>query len=226
MPRRFKKRTYKRKQTLTKKVDMLSKYIRRTAPEIKWSQTRAAATAFTGWSGFIVSPLSNITLGSSDFDNRIGDSIRLRNIKFGMQLDPNSSVTTTNFRVIVCQFKNNPDAVIGIASQINLILHSASVGTINAVNAPYDKDNRDSYRVLKDFIVRCDPVPGPGNSASMGSANKLVQFNIPFKASNNVVDYIAGGSTISKNELFIIVLSQLGVTNYVSYDIVSYYTDS
>jgi len=212
---KWKQRNRARKQTLTKKVAKLAKMVRLAKPEVKWSITQATSTAFTGTSGLIFSPLTSIAQATTDYNGRIGDEITLKSMRVGMQFANNNATNSIIGRVVVFCHKSNPDGVVGIASQINLFLHSASIVAGVAPYAPYDHDNASSYKVLKDFTFTVDPIAGAGSSASMANVFKKIYFRVPVKGMK--IGYSVAGTTVTKNEIFVLVLTDSGGSQNVAY---------
>lgn len=221
-------RVYRRRKTrkggLAKKVAKLAKMVRVQRPESKWSTYNATSTAFTGTSGIIISPLTGIAQGTADFNARIGDQITLKNMRVGMQVANNNATNSIIVRCVVFAHKSNPDGVIGIASQLNLFLHSASILAGIAPYASYDHDNRSAYHVYKDFVFTIDPVPGAGSSASMANVFKKVHFKIPLKGIR--AEYSTATTTLTKNEIFVLLLTDSGGSQNVAYTIETNYTDA
>lgn len=230
MPRRtYRKfrRTYKRKfkKSLATKVAKLTKAVKLIKPEVKTYENRNTSGTFT-WAGDIGTPLTGIAQGYSD-GTRVGDSLNLRNMRLHMYLKLSSGTNDPCLaRVIVFQLKNNPDGIVTVGSTINLLLDSTNTSTVTAPLAPLDVNNANSYRVLYDKTHTLHVGVGAGTSASAGAYIKHLPLNIKFPYAGRKVEFSPGTGTITKNETYIMVISNTSTAASWVYNSMTYYTDA
>lgn len=219
------KRSKRMRETLSKRVAKIQKQLVLRKPEVKTYQNRNTAGTFT-YSGDIATPLTGIAQGYSD-GTRVGDQLRLRNMRLKMLITlPFGTNAPTLNRVIVFQLKNNPDSVITVGSTINLLLDSTGVGTLTAPLSPYDANNRNAYRILYDKVFPLQVPAGAGTSASCSAALKYLDLNIKFPKGGQVVEYSPATGAITKNETYIMVISNTSSSQSWVFDSMTYYTDS
>lgn len=214
-----------RSGTLVAKVNALERKMKGFKPETKWAIATATQATFN-YAGSISQPLTGISQGTADFNNRIGDSLQLKGIRLDMIFQMQGTAAGQVNRVIVFQYKDNPDGAIGVASYINLLLQSSELSTARAPLAPYDHDNRASFRVLYDKTFAMNYASAPGTSASNNTqmVHKRIHLKLP-KAARDV-HYFNAGTSITKNELCILVLSDQSTNQYYTYNCAMYYTDA
>lgn len=222
----FKKRVYRKrttkKPTLARQVAVIKRTLRTVKPEVKYYRTYG--TQYLYQAGTLITPLKNITQGLSDYGNRVGDKIMLKNFKFRSLVELATAIPYANVRYILFQFKSNPDNVTSTASTIiNFIAESATNNTTYFPFCFMDWDNKSAFRILKDTgpIVINNPNVGAGAYA------REINVNVSFKGPSKAVEYFGGGTSIAKNELFLLCIS-----NYASasinqlYDYQLSYTDN
>lgn len=192
--------------------------VKSVKPEKKWYEIGANGVAYNS-SGNIVSMNQGITQGSTDFGTRIGDKIFMTSLNDRLMISSSAASSPVVYRIIYVSMKNNPDATISMASQINLILHSTPIAAGRGNLAPYDKDNRSSYVVHYDKVFTLNPQTG--NAGTYLSVNRHHKINLKLK---QICTYAAGGTYPTKNELFRIIISDTAGA-YV-YNTVLNYTDS
>lgn len=214
-----------RKKTLAKKVAFLAKIVRGNKPEIKWSEATANGASFN-YNGSISQPLTGISQGYTDYNQRVGDSLTVKSMKIQMYFTMSGTTTGQINRVIVFQIKHNPDGAIGVASYINLVLHSTDVGTSFAPLALYDHDNRDSYRILHDSSFVMNYSSSPGTSASNNTQFHRKFINVKIPAVGRTIEYYNAGTTITKNEICILVISNSSTNQNYSYTCQTLYGDN
>lgn len=221
--KRFRRRHYKK--SLAQKVYALAKTVKKTRPELKWAEATATQATFN-YAGSISQPLTTISQGTADFGNRVGDTISLQSIRLDFIFQHQSTAFGQVNRIIVFQYKSNPDGAIGVASYINLLLHSADLSTARAPLAPYDHDNRSDFRVLYDKVMAINYSSSPGTSASNNTqmTHKRIHIKLPMAARK--VQYFNAGTSLTKNELCILVLSDQSTNQYYTYTCTMYYTDA
>lgn len=160
----------------------------------------------------------NIAQGGADINNRSGDRIFLKSIKFRFltQMVPNQA-TANNvvmFRFLLVQFKEavNTTAAIGSALKaiINptLFLTPGEDGTNPDPLSMYNHDRRKQYAFL------CDKVwtqVANGNAAGVALNNSMIrQMNIvvPMRKVLKQIEYINGSTTNAINHIVGLVITQ------------------
>lgn len=214
--RRF--RRGRKGKSLIAKVNKLAKAVKINKPELKWYWNGGNGTSVTT-SGSLTSLNAGITNGSDDYGQRDGDRIFMKGLRDRVLISTNGAATPVVFRVIHFFYKYNPDTVVGAASIINLVLHSASILASRGTMAPYDHDNRGNVKVISDKLYTLNPQVG--NAGTYLSCNKMLTFNLKLNA---WAQYSADSSTLTKNELFRIVITD--ATAAYSQDWALYYTDA
>lgn len=209
---RFRKRTYRKarktRKSLAKKVANLTKMVVAQKPEIKLY--RAYAAPFIYQSGSLIRPCLNIVQGDSDVGERVGDEINLKSFNFRSYVEVNSAIAFASVRFVLFQYKHNPDAVVSTDSTIiNLLMDSALHNTTYFPTAFYDWDNRSAFRILKDTGPIIINHQGPASTATA----KEININYTFKNSNRKVQFVQAGATVSKNELILLVISNVASSN-------------
>lgn len=220
-----KRRVKRLKKTLAKKVAKLAKAVRLQKPELKYSDTVATAQQwnYTPTSSYVFDPLAAITVGTSDVGNRIGDTIFLKSIKMRGTIYLGTASPFVG-RFVLILIKSNMESLLTTTNVGNLIMESAYSSTTNAVNAPYDNDNRFGYKVLVDKKIIINP------SANLNGVNtSMVQarnFYIS-KRINKEVEFWQGSSTVTKNWIVGFFLTDAAATasNVLSYTSRLRYTD-
>lgn len=207
--------------TLNKKVDKLAKVVNAQKPETKIFRSLGAPYIYQ--SGSLIRPLTTNTQGVTDVNNRIGDKIRLVNFNMRFYVEIPTTVAFGNVRFILFQYKHNPDAVVSTDSTIiNLLMDSSTNNTTYFPQAYYDKDNRSSFRVLKDTGA----VMINHSDTSTATARNFV-INYSFKPSNAIVEFVQNGSTVSKNELMLLCISNFASSSVqIVYQYQLSYTDA
>lgn len=217
----FKRRRFHRKKTtLAKKVAKLSKLVKISKPEIKHFDLSATVGPLTNNPTIYVSPLSNIVQGSGDFQNRIGDKINVKSLRFRTCLSlAAGAVGGQRVRVLAFLFRRNPDAITTTFSTvINLYLSSTTMNTTLAPMAWIDWDNKGSFKTLMDKSVILNNV-----DATIARKYKM-DFNVPLKGTK--VDYVNNGSTMSKNEIYVCWISENDTGVDLQYQYRVEYTDA
>lgn len=215
-----KKSVAKKVKTLTRRIKNLPK------AEVKEYQNRITGNAFT-YAGDIGTPLTGIAQGYTGDGTRVGDELTLRNMRLKILItNPSGTNAPTLNRVIVFQLKNNPDSIVTVGSTINLILDSTGVGTVTAPMSPFDINNRNAYRVLYDKTFVINQMSGPGTSASNSAQIKYLNCNIKFPQGAKKVEYSVGTGNITRNETYIMVISNTSSSQTWAFDATTYYYDN
>lgn len=220
----FRKR-HGKKPTLKKKVAKLFKLVKIQKPETKWTVINSVSST-TSYAGTTISMVDALTQGDSDFGQRNGDTIRISGLRSRIQLQTGSTTIPTLYRVIWYTFKHDPDGATSSASILNLLLHSTHMSTINAPLTPYDHDNRSSFVVHSDRLYQFNPMTGSSTGGTNCSVAKTLASSIKIPESCKKVQYFAGGSTTTKNELFCSIISDTSYTIPIAYNFTLYYTDA
>lgn len=228
MPR---KRGYRKKAVATKAVDVrqdrqITRIVRKlnaTKPETKWAEY--SATLAPDYNGSLVSFNVGLTQGTGDFGNRVGDSLTMKGLRLRLNAYWNAAATTV-YRIIVFQYLEDPDGATSSASITNLLLHSTQVGTNLAPFAPYDHDNRTSFKVWHDKVYSHSPLTLTSTNTNPGQARPH-EIDIRFKEGSKFakVKYYAAGTTTTHNELFMLIISDSATALSVPYVGHLYYID-
>lgn len=195
-------------------------------PEVKYTDFAAIGQQFNydALGAYIISPLTLINQGTGDANARVGDEIRLLSqvAKFTLRCALFDSIV---YRLVCFQYLSNPDATIPKNSIGNLFFESAYMGTVNAVNAPMDYDNRKSFHKVYDKSFTLNP--GTGISTGGVIVTREVHVNLT-KHLNKIIQYQGGSNNITKNELFWVFLSDhvANGSSSCSYVIRTYFLDA
>ena len=208
-----------------KQIAKIFKKLARIEPETKWAEyTNTSATAT--YSGTLVSFNTGLSQGTGDFGYRIGDSLTMKSLRLRIQPQTYNYNVSVNYRIILFQLLNDPDGALSNASIPNLLLHDAQVGTVLAPSAPYDHDNRKSFKILYDKNFKFNPQTLTTANVNPGET-RLHKINISFKKSRTAkVQYFAAGTTTTQNELFMLVITDSSATLAIPYVAHLYYTDA
>lgn len=200
------RRFYKSTQgvtTLAKKVNRIQRIVNRDKPEKKHYEIGAIGGVMNNDPQFVLFPTRQITTGTSDFGSRIGDKITQVNYNFRGDL-LFTGVSGVRVRLIAFIYKHNPDQAISTWSTIiNLYLTSSVMNGVTAPLAYKDWDNNSSFATLYDKYHILNPVDSTGTAV----VRKKVDFNVKIPKAYQEVNYINGGQTPTKNELFICAIS-------------------
>lgn len=225
----FKKTALKRRNRFKKstaaKVRTLAKVVRTIMPEVKYSDMFSVSQYFqnTPTSAYVIQPLSNITQGDSDVNNRIGDTIHLKYMRIKGSFINNDTIPL-NCRIIVVKVKQNIESLLTGASVGNAIMESAYSTTVNAVEAPYDNDNSGGIVKLADRRYVINPSVSAGNAATVWPQVRPFSMNIKLNCKS---EFLQGGTTSTKNGIFIFFISSgYSAYQYCTYVIRTTYLDS
>jgi len=225
MPRRFTKRTRKQKNTTKAAVSKLAKVVRRIMPEIKYSDTFSTAQQFnySPTTNYTVQPLTGITQGDADVNERVGDTIFCKYMKIRGTLY-NYHSEPFNCRIVICKIKQNIETVLTAASVGNALMESAYSTTVNAVEAPFDNDNSYGFNVLYDRRYCVNPMASNGSTGAVWGQARPFTINLPLNFKSEF--FQAGtGSTHNGIAIFFISAAAANVYQYASYTIRTTYTD-
>lgn len=220
-----KRRIFKKKpKTLSQKVNRLTRIVKRNVPEVKYTDASDVGQQFyyDFLTSYLVSPLSNISQGTADVNQRIGDKIRVLSqvCKFTLR---NQLFAPMNVRLVCFQLLNNPDGTITKASVGNLYIASSYMGGYNAINAPQDYDNRKAFKKLYDKTFCLNPATGTSGAPIQYTKEVHVNLN-----KIGAIQYVGAGTAISKGEIFWAFITDTtnSASQICSYVIRTFYTDS
>lgn len=200
---------------LAKKVNQLYRSI-----ETKYWEISGIGALPTNDPSLAVRPYGTVTVGTSDFGTRVGDKLTCKQVRFNTTWELNATAAGRACRIIAFVYKNNPDAIVTPTATIwNLCMESTQANSLNVVNSFRDHDNLKSFAVLKDFSFDLNPT-----DSAVGTT-KHVDFvvNIPPKYQN--VQYVSGGTTITRNELLVFFVQDADTQVSVNYVCRFNYTD-
>jgi len=204
------RRTTTRRPTLGRRVMRLTRTVRNLPrPERKHMDT--FGTTFNILNNFTpgtsIFPCREISPGDSDFGERIGDKITLKSYDLNFYLVNLAGTVWDVVRVIICQFKYNPDAATSNTSFVNMVLNSTTDnGAFNPLGL-YDWDNSGTFRILADKSYNIAPVVAIGATPASAELGKKHRIRVKFPKIAQEVRYFGSGVIPSKNELFVIVTS-------------------
>lgn len=212
-PRRYaQKKRYRTLNTrvLTKKVAKLSKAVRQAKPEVKYSYLELAGQQFnySPTSSYVADPFSAITYGTGDKNSRIGDTIFVKSLKIKGTIYT-SSASQTMLRIMAILVPKNLEGLVTTTNVGNMILDSDFSVTGNIVNAPLDNDNRFGVKILADRRININPI-SVGNAATAMQQCRPISVNLKL---DKEVEYFHGGTTITKNQLFILFMSDIAASS-------------
>lgn len=226
--RKFKKalKRYNQKKRIQGKINTIMKRLTAMKPEVKWAEYQdAAATA--DYNGKIVTFSTALAQGLGDFNARIGDQITMKGLRLRLTPNTYSYNFAVAYRIVIFQLLKDPDGAISQVSIPNLLMHSTQMGTVFAPVAPYDHDNRSSFKVWYDKSFTFAPQTLTSTNVNPGQT-RIHKINIKFPEGSKFskVTYYNAGTTTTKNELFMLVLTDSSATVSFPYLAHLYYTDS
>lgn len=196
MPRRSKKNVSKR----------LSRLERVTRPEVKWSYKESGAFDTIGSTiGTLLNP-QQLTGGSAR-NQRIGDKVKSRNIRFQgiIKMPANASNSTCAVRI--------------------LVLRSKFTGpTTSHMPTWYGSVDEDKFFVIKDILTQVSIGAVGTDNYFKGSTLKNIKFNLPTGYRKLQYDG-TGAQTPSNNEYIIYMLAE-NTSAEVAYNYKHYYIDN
>lgn len=205
------RKTYRKKTrpTLAKKVAKIARVVKAQKPEVKYVESTGTGKLITNDYDSTLQPCQNIAIGSTDYGTRIGDKIRIQSLNYKFQIHLASGAPSRPCRIIVFQYKNNPDAVLTTPVTItNLLMESAYANSTRAVLATYDWDNKSSFRVLYDKTRMLETQPLNTNTGAQVN-EYLWSVYVPLKNVNREVSYYQGTSFPTKNEIFVLMITDI-----------------
>lgn len=169
-----------------------------------------------------IRPYPNITQGLTDYGSRIGDKITVKYVRFKSQWELGAGYTGRAGRIVAVIYKENPDALGGsTVNQVwNFVMDSAYANSVNVVNSGKDYDNRGNFTIVYDQKRSFNP--------DVATLSKTFQWdvNIKIPLRHQQVQYIGGGTTVVKNELFIFLLQDTDTGLSINYVSEFYYSDT
>jgi len=223
MPKKYyRRKKTAHKPTLVRQVAAIKKLVAIRAPEKKYYDVASTANVVDNLPSINITPYRNITQGTGDFANRIGDQIRVTGpLRLKTTWTLAAAANATRVRMFAFIFKRNPDAVTSTWSTVvNLYLSSAYMNTTSAVMADRDHDNAGSFVTLYDQVRVLNVHQSTVN-------NKILwDVNIKVPSTYSKVGYVNAGTTVSQNELFIGFLQENDGAVTVDYHYRFYYVDA
>lgn len=225
--RTFKKRHFKRRPTLKRKVARIARVLRHNAPELKYDTYGVTGQQFNNspTTSYTTDITSQVSQGLGDSGARIGDRIFLKRLMFRMKIT-STVADIVHFRLVVARFKQNISGSVSLASLGNAIMDQTYSGTENAVNAPYNYDNKKTNKILYDKVWSLAPTAGdPTVSGVAFPTGKHMNINIPC---NFPVEYFNGGTTAATNQVVMFFISNRAAASTFWTDLTlrMYYTDA
>lgn len=214
-----KRRSFKsRKPTVKKLAKKVNRLYR--AIEHKYHEISGIGALPTNDPTLAIRPYGTIFQGDSDVSERIGDVITVKQVRFQMSWELLTGFSGRKFRVVAMVYKNNPDAITTATSTIwNLCMESAQANSVNAVNCFRDHDNMKSFAVIKDFSFTINPTD------TLAGTTKNVNFVVNIPQRYQQIQYVANGTTISRNELLVYLVAETDGVSSINYVCRFNYTD-
>jgi hypothetical protein len=208
--RRFRRRRTTTRVPLRRRVARLTRQVRNfPRPELKHVDT--FGTQLTLLNNYTpagcIFPCRNITVGDSDFAERIGDKIRLKSYTLNFNLTLLNGVAWDTVRITVLQFKHNPDAATTPTSFVNMYYNSTTDNSAYNPLALIDWDNNGSFRRLFDRSYNIQAQVAVGSTPAALSQGHTHRIKIKFPKVAEQVQYFGSGSAPSRNELFVLITS-------------------
>jgi len=210
------KRALKKRISLNVKVDKLAKYVHKNAPEVKYIELNTFGT-YSMTSTGLSSRLTNMpSQAVADNGGRIGDSINVRYIECTGYLKGIEATLATATRIPNCIAR----VIFGIFKQPSAqgvpLISGATTSVLDttaatAVFAPYNKDFRSNWTLLKDYKCQLsnfygtDSIVGP----HIGNREHIKLFKHRF-AINKVMKFASNtGADTSVNTMlpFVLIMS-------------------
>lgn len=207
---------------LSKKVSKLTRMVKAQKPETKYYDVAVTGTLVDNNPTQFVAPYRQLTVGTADFAQRIGDTIRVNNLKFRSTWTLNAGYPY-RVRMFAFIYKRNPDSVNSSWSTIvNLYLSSAYMNSTSANLSERDWDNRASFVTIYDKFRIMNPT-----DTNVSAAKKMIwDVNLVIPKKYKTVQYVNGSTSVSQNELFIGFIQESDANVYVDYHYRYTYTDA
>jgi len=163
--------------------------------EIKYMQSQVRqgsldTTSYADWSGYIQQ--INLIPQGDDIGQRIGDQIRMQNIRLNFSI-VNASANFARVRLILFTFRQERNGAPVLVSDI-----LAETGNTQAVISSYNLRNQGSYNILYDRIFTVSSsngtLPISGTAGAVGGA-PCINGSIRKRLKNLVVQYTGGALT-------------------------------
>lgn len=211
MARRRRNRGKKKVAKLSKPMKRAVKQIvkRTVQPELKYTDTAIGATTISDLGTIIA--ITEPTLGTNDFNQRIGDKITLKGFQLKGYVRSNSASASPvqEFRFLI--FRWNAD------SSVDFPTFSKLFASANNPRSLYEHDMRDKFTVLHDDYVLLTP--------NANSAFQMKKFEIFKKLNSNLM--FVGSGTSGKGKLYLAMISFNPVSGPVmQYETRTWYTDA
>lgn len=162
-------------------------------------------------------PLRNITVGDSDYAERIGDKINLTSYQLNMNLQLTQGVAYDIVRIVVLQFKYNPDTATSNTSFVNMYFNSATDNSVYNPLALVDWDNSGSFRKLYDKTVTVRPNVSVTATPTPAAAGTRHSIRLKFPKVAKSVQYFNSGNIPCRNELFVLIASRSDTSTTMEY---------
>ncbi len=199
MPRR-----YHRKNTLSKRINRLESKVR---PEVKYSDRSSSAFDTVGSiNGTLIQP--QVLAQGVSRNNRVGDKVKSRNIRFQAIIKMPSVPT-------------NPTCAVRI-----LILRSKfSNPVVGDMPSWFGTVDQDKFFVIKDVLTQVSWLGvGDNQPNATGSTLKKYKFNIP--TGLRKLQYDGSGAMSPLNNEYVIFMLAENQSAEVAYNFQNYYLDN
>lgn len=195
---RRRRKTYRKKSTLKKRVAKLERNL--SSEEKKFDDTSGSVTFSS--SGATIA-IGNVAQGT-DVTQRIGNKIKYTGMQFRMRAYANTSSTAETLRMII--FKDNQDD--GSVPLITDLLEN------NQVESPYKQSNMGRFHIIADRVLSLKDSQQATNVVFNRKLNSICRYN-----GTTVNDLIKGGI------YFAYIGTQAVNVSDMSYYIRLYFTD-
>lgn len=162
-------------KAITKLDRKVKKLVRTSKVDLHYLDT---AQTLTPGTTAALGYLTAIPQGNTEND-RDGDAVSLKHLRVSMTLVPNTAAASDSFRIIFFRYRGDRG---GAAPSVTNILQTSS-----NIDAPYNRDYRNSYKILYDRKIDCSDQNG-------------VKHLIINKSLNNVACTFTGPLSTNYNE--------------------------
>lgn len=227
--RRRPRRSAYRRPTLARRVRRLTRTVARL-PRVERKHVDTLGATIQLLNNFTpancIFPLRTITVGDSDYAERIGDKLSMSSYQLNMSLILAQGVAYDIVRIIVLQFKYNPDGATSNTSFVNMYFNSATDNTQYNPLALVDWDNSGAFRKLYDKSITVRPNVSVGATPTPAAAGTKHSLRIRFPKVAKQVQFFNSGFIPCRNELFVLITSRSDTATTMEYTDRLVYTDA
>jgi len=202
---RPRKRSFKRKRTYRRVPKTVKKYVRRAVNsniETKYKiSTVDNLVARPNYNQDTVTNIQWPSQGTTDI-SRIGDKIRVINIKLWFEWSQAVNNDITRLRLIIVQGKDT------YWTATDAILDVNYNNEESIIHAPYQHDLRSTYNVLWDKVYT---INGTEISRAITDPSPKYYQVVNFRPKSKVIKFVSGSSTQVVNNIYVMWVSDKGI---------------